>query len=235
METVLQQVNHFSARCNELKDSRFILFPTKLSELFRVIASSPDVLSLFKECAKDFSYPEAQEKYMRPTLDGKAELFLPEDNREKIAFLFCLLSDFDNGNVDFDLFLQVFYNTDDGPDKAFSAFCEAIFPPLVAAVTEELLEDSPIPTEKTKRPRAVVLAEILAILGEERKNVLYSVSLPDGDKAAGNAILSECVAALKTGLASTAQALILGYWYFSLNADMDKRNAQKLLRLSEEL
>lgn len=233
METILQQVNHFSARCGELQSSRMILFPTKLTELFRTIASSPDVLQLFKECADGFSYPDAQEKYMRPGADGKALLLLPDYPRDKIAFLFCLLSDFDNQTVDFNLFLQVFFDAGEGMEKAYSAFCESIFPPLVSAVTQELLYDGQAGTQN--RDKATVLAESLAILGEERKNVLYSASLSESEKAAGNALLGECVSAFRSGLVSTAQALVLGYWYFVLNSDMGRGNAQKLLRLSEEL
>lgn len=233
MENILNQVNLFSARCNELCSSSMILFPTKLTELFRTVASSPDVLHLFKTCAADFSYPDAQEKYMLPTADGKAKLVLPDSPQEKIAFLFCLLSDFDNQTVDFNLFLQVFYDSDEGMDRAFKDFCEDIFPPLISAVTQELLCDEECETQK--RPRDIVLTEALAILGEERKNVLYSSSLSESEKAAGNVLLGECVAAFRSELVSMAQALVLGYWYFVLNSDMGRGNAQKLLRLSEEL
>lgn len=232
MENVLQQVHLFSARCNEVQSSSFILFPTKLTELFRSIAASPDILALLKECAKDFSYLAAQEKYMRPTAEGKAELLLPVYPREKIAFLFCLLSDFENNVVDFNLFLQVFYEGHDGIEDAFRKFSDEVFPAFVSAVTQELLCDQ---EDEQSHSRPAIVAEALAILGEERKNVLYSKTLSDSEKAAGNVLLGECVSAFRNLAVSTAQALVLGYWYFIRTTDMNKGNAQKLLRLSETL
>lgn len=148
MDTREEQVGNFLNRCDDLMQSKFILAPSKISDLLRSIAAAPALVALFEKATKPFDYLEAQKQYMLPSPDGtvnKGAIFLPDDPMERLAFIFCLLVDIDNQVLNFNLFLQTFFAEDGSYTEAFELFCSQILRPLKSAVCEQL---NPAPAER---------------------------------------------------------------------------------------
>ena len=209
MDTIEEQVVNFSSKCDELMQAKFILAPSKISELLRAIAVSPALVSLFEKAARQFNYLQAQEKYMLPSPDGtenKGILLLPEDPMERIAFIFCILVDIDNQNVNFNLFLQTFFAEDGSYTQAFELFLSQVIRPFKAVVCEELIPRPAEPQKplfgvkanekRAKRNKKAIFSAMLPLIKAEVAD-LNNYSLAQHDRNAGNFLLNELYAAVK--------------------------------------
>ena len=109
METYGKDIGLFLQKCDEVMQSKFIIADTKIGELLKSIATSDLLYALFRDITKDFDYTAAQKKYMNYLPEGtfgRRKLLFPEDPVERLAFVFCLLVDFDTGRIDLGGFLQ---------------------------------------------------------------------------------------------------------------------------------
>jgi hypothetical protein len=237
MESTENQVKNFISRCEDLRRSQFILASTKIADLLRAVASSPDILALFKEVTSSFDYFAAQNKYFRPVegRENRAELLLPTDRRERLAFLFCLLTDIDSEKLNMSAFLQVFFDEEDGYDASFTRFCHALVSPLERDVADELGSyNTGMGGTSAPRSRNEIKAEAIDLAEEERR--LISLAAVDTtDLAAGKAMIGEYLAAIGEERISAAEAILLGYHYFILYVGIERTNVIQLLKLTEEL
>ena len=146
MDTIEEQITNFSHKCDELLQAKFIIAPSKISDLLRAVAASPAIVHLFQHATAPFNYAAAQAKYLRPAHDAfygdRGVMLLPDDPMELIAFVFCVLVDVDNGNVDFNNFLQTFFADEDGYAQSFAKFLtQIVFPFKEAVIALALPED----------------------------------------------------------------------------------------------
>ncbi len=244
--SIEEQVKNFAGRCDDLLQAKFIIAPSKIGELLCAVAASPALVSLFEKAVRQLDYTAAQQKYMLPSPDGtenKGILLLPEDPMERLAFIFCLLVDIDNQDINFNLFLQTFFSGDGSYTEAFALFLNQVIRPFKAVVCEELLPRpaTPMPqygaetaVRKTKRSRKAVFAEILPLVKSEAAQLSAS-SIAREDRYAGGLILNEAYAAAKAADEKELKALLLGYGYFSAQTGKDARNIEKIFALLEEL
>ncbi len=246
--TIEEQVKTFANRCDDLLQAKFIVAPSKIEELLCVIAAAPALVSLFEKAVRQFDYPAAQEKYMLPSPDGtenKGILLLPDDPMDRLAFIFCLLVDIDNQEINFNLFLLTFFAGDGSYTEAFALFLSQVIRPFKTVVCEELAPTpaAPVlpafgsartPARKVKRSRRTVFAELLPLIKAEAA-ALNASSLPDPDRYAGTLILNETYAAAKAADEKELKALLLGYSYFAAQTGREEKNIEKIFSLIEEL
>lgn len=244
--SIEEQLKNFAVRCDDLLQAKFIIAPSKIGELLCAIAASPALVSLFEKAVRQLDYTAAQEKYMLPSPDGtenKGILLLPEDPMERLAFIFCLLVDIDNQNINFNLFLQTFFAGDGSYTEAFALFLSQVIRPFKAVVCEELAP-KPAPSvpafgartaaRKMKRSRKTIFGEILPLVKTEAAQLAAS-TVPQADRYAGGLILNEAYAAAKAADEKELKALLLGYSYFAAQTGKDVRNIEKIFALIEEL
>ena len=230
MDTGREQIDLFLRRCDEVMGSRFIIADTKISDLLKSIATSDLLYAYFRDITKNFDYRAAQRKYLddAPAAPsrGKKMLF-PEDPQEKLAFIFCLLVEFDSKKRDLSEFLQEYFYEDGSVYESFYAFTNQVIKPFRNAVKLMFRGGMPKPVpEEPARPRAArtepaaqavpaapaaVPADFGALVAAERDSV-YASGLSDADKVDAlfilNALEKTQDGVLRAGLLSGYAAFV---------------------------
>lgn len=245
MDSVEVQVKNFLSKCEDLTKSQFIIAPYKIGEILRAVAVSPVLVSFFEANVRAFDYLQAQEKYMIPSPDndGKATLLLPDSDAEKIAFIFCLLADIDNQTINFNVFLQTFYLSDDGSySRAYLTFCRQIIRTLQTLVYEELIappvndaDMRPTYTAETAPSEKDRTLAQFALFTKEELAFLSVADLTDEDRASGVTLLNTLLTAVENKDSKELHSLLIGYHYFLAGTKVKSPKAAELLRLSEQL
>ncbi len=213
METGREQIDLFLKKCDELMQSKFILADTKIGEVLKSIATSDLLYAFFRDITKDFDYPAAQKKYMYYLPEGsyhKRKLLFPEDPVERLAFVFCLLVDFDTGRMDLDAFLQEFFYEDGSVYGSFYAFTNQVVKPFKSAVRTMIRDQKLNAAVDAHHNRA----ELVRLVGAERDSV-YASELSDEKKVDALLILNALAAHAEKGGGALIAALVCGYRYFA--------------------
>lgn len=222
MDTGREQIDLFLRRCDEVMGSRFIIADTKISDLLKSIATSDLLYAYFRDITKNFDYRAAQRKYLddAPAAPsrGKKMLF-PEDPQEKLAFIFCLLVEFDSKKRDLSEFLQEYFYEDGSVYESFYAFTNQVIKPFRNAVKLMFRGGMPKPVpEEPARPQTArpappveVPADFGALVAAERDSV-YASGLSDADKVDAlfilNALKKTQDGVLRAGLLSGYAAFV---------------------------
>lgn len=150
MEQQEKAVNLFVCACNDMIRSNFILAKSKLAVVFKTIAASEEIKKFFEEVVDGYQFKMAKTKCFSSTFDGrrlKQIILLPENPREKVAFLFCLLVEINKDKIDividkisFDAFLMRFFGSEGDFEKSYIAFCEQIMIPFRNTVYDAFMK-----------------------------------------------------------------------------------------------
>ncbi len=241
MADVKAEVAVFMARCDDLIHSKFILAETKISELLKSISVSEELCLLFKQVTEAFSYARAKEVYIAAAPDGsinKKVLILPEDLEEQIAFIFCLLVDFDTGEMDFNKFLQEFFYADGSYTEGYTAFVNQLIKPFKNAVRQALknknIEVNQYDTPAERDERSALLKELRATVVRLRKTVGRLVE--DADSRYGMATLLHAMCdMLSREDYKTFKTLLIGYTFAENYVGIDTDDLKKICEITARL
>lgn len=126
-----QDLQDFCLKCNAICSSKLILADKKISNLLKTIAGSEGICRLLEKCLDGFNYKIEFLKSKIPDTkkQGKFEIVLPEDEK-LIAYVFCLLCEFENKEKDLTQFLIDYYGFEDLFNDGFANFCNKIIIPF---------------------------------------------------------------------------------------------------------
>lgn len=236
MQTIAAQITDFLNKCEEMKTCKFIMAPTKIKDLLKAIVNCPELYELFKTVSSNFDYVEEKKKCFVKVSDGivsKNYMVLPEKTGDRLAFIFCLLVEFDNDIINFNWFLQTYYSDDGSYYSSYHAFCDSVILSLEQIVSEVFaseLASANIPSNNPVREQPTVgesvaetanaevssyLSAISLLVANEKQFILES-AVPADDKEAGYKMLTEILKAVKEGDADLINALVCGYNYYVL-------------------
>lgn len=224
MATIKEQVLDFSEKCDELKNCKFIMATTKIGEILKSIVNSSELYQLFQEVTENYDYVAAQKQCFvtrNDTAVAKSYLVLPDKVGDRLAFIFCLLVEFDNNTINFNEFLQQFYAEDGSYYASFHAFCDDVinsFQSLVLSVFEdELNAITTVNGRYAANPdKASMLSVISMMLASERDYITKATLLSDVEKETAIGILTQIETAVRKDDVRQLDALISGYHYFIL-------------------
>ncbi len=103
-----EDIASFKAAADDLIGSKYILAEKRISELLKTIAENPGLISLFKTALSGYNYSVEFNK-SRVANKGKIRLVLPKNQARKIAYVFCLLVEFDTKKRSLKQFLDEYY------------------------------------------------------------------------------------------------------------------------------
>ncbi len=225
MSSTKEQVLTFLEKCGELKKCKFIMATTKIKDLLKCIVNSPELYGLFDTVTKDFDYLYEKEKCLISVDDGvivKNRVILPRTVGQRLAFIFCLLVEFDKDTLNFNDFLQTYYADDGSYFSSYRAFCDQIInslEELIKQVFKDSLEgefsDDSDKLPKNNIAKSNLISEISLAIESERQYIMHS-PIPKEEKEGGNKILIELLKAVKSGNEKLIDALICGYNYYIL-------------------
>ena len=233
MQSTKEQVKNFLSKCEEMKCCKFIVAPNKISDLLKCIVNSRELYGLFDAVTSNFDYPTVKSNCLVTISNSTYErsyVNLPQTTGQVIAFVFCLLMEFENNTLNFNEFLRRYFPEDGSYVASYRAFCSVIIKSLqdaVAQAYEDELNTPEYPVEQPDAQRAQLLsvAEIL-IFGEIE--YLTKCSVPDEDKEGGLKLLYQLLAAIKSGDKNLIEALACGYNYFILYNKCISENVTQL-------
>lgn len=232
MESVKNQINDFLNKCEELKNCKFIMATTKIKDLLKSVVNSAELYQLFYTVSSSFNYLEAKRKCFVDVNDGVIShnyIVLPETVGDRLAFIFCLLVEFDKDTINFNEFLQHYFAEDGSYYSSYHAFCDKVIVSLETLIkeifAEELAESDnrPAATAEIRQPDALPangrdarrLSEISLLIAQEKQFILES-AIPSEDKEAGYKMLTELYNAVKNANINLIDALVCGYNYYVL-------------------
>lgn len=219
MSNAKEQVLTFLEKCDELKKCKFIMATTKIKDLLKCIVNSPELYRLFDTATKNFNYVEQKSKCLVTVNDGffnKSRVVLPQTVGQRLAFIFCLLVEFDRNTLNFNDFLQKYFAEDGSYFASYQAFCKVIITgleELIKQIFGELL-DGAIDSVSNSSRSSLLSAVLISIEGE--KQFISQSSVSDDEKENGLKILYALSEAVKAGDEALIDALICGYNYFIL-------------------
>lgn len=253
METVKTQITDFLNKCEEIKNCKFIMATTKIKDLLKSIVNSAELYELFNTVAANFDYASAKQRCLKVEGEGaygRCSVALPETVGDRLAFIFCLLVEFDRNDVNFNAFLQKFYPKDGSYYSSYHLFCDEIIGSLQAIISDiyakELKEELPpaapqigydrVPDEfRGQEPsieRFALLSEqinTVCMFIEAERSLIDESDLSEDDKVSAHSILQALVSAVRAGDADAIKGLFSGYNYFVLYANAGTPVFERLL------
>lgn len=228
MESVKKQVTDFLNKCEEIRKCKFIMATTKIKDLLKSIVNSAELYELFNTVVSKFDYNEAKHRYL---VDGNNGMYsnsyvvLPDTVGERLAFIFCLLVEFDRDEINFNSFLQRYYPKDGSYYASYHAFCDDIIVSLENIIKDvfsgELNEEEPVVPQQPVliaevKPDAELASKIsyITLLIARESDFVTNSTLPEDDKEAALKILGQLTVAVKACDKEQVEALVCGYNYF---------------------
>ena len=238
MKSTKAQVLEFLDKCDEITKCKFIMATTKISDLLKCIVNSPELYGLFDKVTKDFNYPEQKAKCLISGSGAfQGRVILPQTVGQRLAFIFCLLVEFDRDTLNFNDFLQLYFIEDGSYFGSYKAFCNMIIvglADLIKQVFKEQLnapeavnENTGVNAEKRKLVSAIATA-----IDAEREHIL-SVAPKDEVEGAVK-MLNSLLIAVEQENENFIDALICGYNYFVLYNRCVSDNIAPLIELIAE-
>lgn len=238
MDNNTEKMQRFFTACDELITGKFILADTKIGELLRAIATCDELRGLFSAVTQGFDYPAAKQAYLKQPGEGgrytRGEAYLPSERSDILAFVFCLLVEFDNGTMKFNDFLLRYFYEDGSYTASYAIFVDRVIRPfrdIVRSCYPDPGKMAPSARRKQEENRLEQLAEKISL---ERTRIA-SLPLEKEDAIAADMILNELYASVGRADYDELKALLCGYLYFLRVADCADENSNDIFRLAGDL
>lgn len=222
MADTKEQVFTFNQKCEELKKCKFIMATTKIKDLLKCIVNCGELYRLFEAVTKDFDYPAFKAKCLVTVEDGiyqRSFVVLPQTVGQRLAFIFCILVEFDRDTLNFNDFLRKFFPEDGSYYASYRSFCALVIQGLQDAVMqvfrEQLESVGPLQSVAPNSYRAE-LKSVLNLALTEEISFLSESALSDEEKENGAELLRALAVAIGKGDVEYIGALVSGYNYFVL-------------------
>ncbi len=246
MESTKEQINDFIAKCEELKECKFIMATTKIKDLLKAIVNSRELYNLFETVTKNFDYISARSDCLVTTGEGilsKSYLVLPQTIGQRLAFIFCLLVEFDNDTLNFNEFLRVYFPEEGSYYSSYRAFCKTVIDSLEDMIKQVFQEElsapaapsaedgEQMPEIQSNSARAGLLSSVSLTLAQEKKFLFENPNVPKDEREAAYKILNQLERAVKAGDIALIDALLCGYNYFVLYMKCVSDNIAPLIQI----
>lgn len=148
MDKTKEEIIDFLNKCEQLKKSKFILATSHITDILRSIVNSAALYELFSVVTADFDYISAKRKHLITQYEGVlagSYLVLPDTIGDRLAFIFCLLVEFNHNTINFNDFLRQFFAEDGSYYSSFHKFCDKVISSLqniiIEIFSDELIEE----------------------------------------------------------------------------------------------
>ncbi|MDE7168273.1 MAG: hypothetical protein K2O28_05430 [Clostridia bacterium] len=238
MSDTKEQVLSFLDKCEELKSCKFIMATTKIKDLLKCIVNCPDLYRLFETVTNGFNYLEAKSQCLLTVNDGiftRSYVVLPQTVGQRLAFIFCLLVEFDKDNINLNDFLRQYFPEDGSYFASYQAFCNTIIKGLQDCISQVFREEMAlIQEESDKSSRAGEISSALGVALSQEMDFISKSQIADEEKENGLKMLTALAKNLKVGNVENIDALLCGYSYFVLNNKCVSEGIAEIIELIED-
>ena len=238
MSDTKEQVLAFLDKCEELKSCKFIMATTKIKDLLKCIVNCPDLYRLFEAVTKDFNYLEAKSQCLVTVNDGiftRSYVVLPQTVGQRLAFIFCLLVEFDKDNINLNDFLRQYFPEDGSYFASYQAFCSTVIKGLQDCISQVFREEiAQIQEEAESSSRTSEILSALGVALSQEMDFITKSRIAEEEKENGLKMLTALAKSLKAGNVENIDALLCGYSYFVLNNKCVSEGIAELIEIIEE-
>ena len=238
MSDTKEQVLSFLDKCEELKSCKFIMATTKIKDLLKCIVNCPDLYRLFETVTNGFNYLEAKSQCLLTVNDGiftRSYVVLPQTVGQRLAFIFCLLVEFDKDNINLNDFLRQYFPEDGSYFASYQAFCNTVIKGLQDCISQVFREEiALIQEESDKSSRAGEISSALGVALSQEMDFISKSQIADEEKENGLKMLTALAKNLKVGNVENIDALLCGYSYFVLNNKCVSEGIAEIIELIED-
>lgn len=235
MEEKVSSLQRFFTACDDLMNSKHILADKKIEEVMRSIAVCDELTGLFSAVTKGFDYQAAKRVYLRlpDKTRTRAEVYLPTDETELLAFVFCLLAEIDSGASRLNDFLLRYFYVDGSHTASYALFLERVIRPF-RDILRRCFPDMGRRASVYRQRQDDLFAALAVKITEEQVRI-RQLSLLSEDAVAGESILGELAVAAQKKNVSNTKALLCGYFYFLQAIEGSPQGGYELFTLASEL
>ena len=220
MEEKYVRIARFLESCTSLMQCDYRMAGGKIREILRGIAASGELTALFTAVTKGFDYTAARRIYLRPASGGThGTAYLPVARKDILAFVFCLLVEFDAGTMKLEEFLLRYFYVDGSYTAGFLIFTDRVVKPfrdIVADCFPEIRAGEH-GEERGEREheegRQEAFAPAAALIEAERGRIA-ALDLGEEGRAASELIFAGLSQAAAEGDVALFSAVLAGYKYF---------------------
>ena len=148
----LNKISAFINSCDDMINGKFILADVKILKILNMIASSEPLYRYIQECMIDFDFSrEFSRAEVQNTLNN-GNFVAPADKEKMVAFVFCLLVEFDKKHLDFYSFINKNFSTLT-PGGEYGLFAKTLLVPFKNIIAERFgLTNGFASVEETEKP-----------------------------------------------------------------------------------
>ena len=117
-----ENIIDFYRACNEMIEGRFILSDTKVSNILKSVVKSEILYNLYSACMKDFKFKSVLSRCLAENPANGGYFVMPEDEKEIVAFVTCLLLEVDKKNINLQSFVTENFFSPDGYNISYNNF-----------------------------------------------------------------------------------------------------------------
>jgi hypothetical protein len=99
-----QNLVDFFKACNEMIEGRFILSDTKVSNILTSVVKSETLYKLYSDCMSGFKFAKMLDSCKASNPNNGGYFRMPDEDKDKIAFVTCLLLEVDKRNINLQTF-----------------------------------------------------------------------------------------------------------------------------------
>lgn len=179
-EKKLEEIQGFLVSIKNMLESKYILIDRRVADILRSIAETNLVYNLIAECMINFDFSYEWNK----ATEGNY-LKLPESDPKRISFIFCLLNNIDDRNIDVTAVLERFFSYDIAYSP-YDLFCKYVIGEFRRLILKHLNIEMPVQKKvKFEAPEidgqskeveiddydklSHVLRDLVKFLGEQKK------------------------------------------------------------------
>ena len=133
-------VDFFNA-CNDMIEGRFILSDTKVSNILKSVVKSEKLYKLYSDCMQGFRFAQTLEDCLASNPHNGGYFQMPQEERDIIAFVTCLLLEVDKRNINLQNFVTDNFYSVDGYNISYSNFALLVLVEYKTAVKNILNVD----------------------------------------------------------------------------------------------
>lgn len=159
-------IDDFLNAVSSTLESKYILIDRKISDILYSIANTKDVYNVIAKCMINFNFIEAWKSAVKSNF-----IKLPSNDDDRLAFIFCFLSNIDDKNLDITMVLDKYFSYD-SETKPFELFCKNIIVEFKMLVLKKLNLKPEPEVIFTDKPNHVDEFELLGTLLNDFKQVI---------------------------------------------------------------
>lgn len=219
MERTNEQIFKFVTACDELISAKYPAADQRIADVLKAIAGGKELENLFSAVTKDFDFVKAKRSYLRfPAVAGAAHgaAFLPAERGDVLAFVFCLLVEFDAGAMPLGDFLLRYFYEDGSYTASYMQFAERMIVPF-RDIVKSCFPDALSRTagEDIAEKESETLSSVAEWTEAESARAAQS-DWNVGERIAAETMLAQIKTAVGRNDAAATKALACGYRYFLL-------------------